>query len=278
MLAFYFLESLDHTCQEGGRELLLPIMFQMDASYASDSTEALGDDEGGSHHMPFLMLSYIDMALIDQEELGKLARCESMHVQERRLRKYEVPIPEIDKEVFNESLSSKLQGFYAVLLDKMEEEEGEGGSSSSSSEESDEDFSLSSMSGRGKARKRIARSMLGEPPKKVKRANRKAVNVVGTASSALAATNVEAYVNVHDKSKGKLNAKVGNEEEKEAHIVIGHEFGKVDHKGRHVRYVEMLQDLETLARLVTHSVTQSLTLGVFIVIHYASPLRHVSYV
>jgi hypothetical protein len=226
--------------------------FQMDASYASDSTKAPGDDEGGAHHMPFLMLSYIDMAAIDQDELGKLARYESKHLQERRLRKYKVPIPKIDKEVFNESLSSKLRGFHAVLLDKMEEEEGEGGSSSSSSE-SDKDFSLSSRSGRGKARKRIVRSMLGEPPKKVRRADRKDVNVVGTASNALAATNVEAYVNVHDKSKGKLNAKVGNEEEKEAQIVIGHEFKKVDHKGRHVRYVEMLQDPETLARSLTHS-------------------------
>lgn len=225
----------------------------MDASYASDSMEAPGDDEGGSHHMPSLMLPYIDMASFDQEELEKLVRCESMHVQERRHCKYEVPVPEIDKDVFSESLSSKLQGFRAVLLDKMEEEKGEGGSSSSSEEENDEDFSLSSRSGRGKAQKRIARSVQGEPPKKVQRADRKAVNVVGASSSALAATNVEAYVNVHDKSKGKLKAKVGSEEEEEAHRVIGHEFGKVDQKGCHVRYVEMLQDPETLARSLTHS-------------------------
>ena len=245
--------------REGGREeglVVIPVPNGMEVSYASDSTEAPGDNEDGFHHMPSLMLPYIDMALFDQEELGKLARCENMQVQEHRLHKYEVPVPEIDKEVFSESRSSKLQGFHAVLLDKMEEEEGEGGSSSSSEEENDEndeDFSLSSKSGRGRAQKRIARSVQGEPPKKVQRANQKVINVVGASSSALAATNVEAYVNVHDKSKGKLKAKVGSEEEEEVQIVIGHEFGKVDHKGRHMRYVQMSQDLEMLARLLAHS-------------------------
>jgi hypothetical protein len=225
----------------------------MDASYASNSTEAPEDDKGGSHHMPFLMLPYIDMASFDQEESRKLARCESMHVQECQLHNHKVHDHVVDKEVFSESLHNKFKGFHAVLLDKMEEEEGEGGSSFSSEEENDEDFSLTSRSGRGRERKRIARSMQGEPPKKVQRAIRKAVNVVGVSSSALASTNVEACVNVHDKSKGKLKAKVGSKEEEEVHVVIGHEFEKVDHKGRLVRYVEMLQDPKTLARSITHS-------------------------
>lgn len=225
----------------------------MDASYASNSTEAPEDDKGGSHHMPILMLPYIDMASFDQEESMKLARCESMHVQECQFHNHKVHDHVVDKEVFSESLSNKIKGFHAVLLDKMEEEEGEGGSSFSSKEENDEDFSLTSRSGRGTERKRIARSMQGEPPKKVQRAVRKAVHVVGVSSSALATTNVEACVNVHDKSKGKLKAKVGSKEEEEVHIVIGHEFEKIDHKGRLVRYVEMLQDPETLACSLTHS-------------------------
>ena len=226
----------------------------MDASYASNSMEAPEDDKDRSQHMPFLMIPYIDMVLFDHEELRKLARCESMYVQERQPHKYKVHNPLIDKEVFSESLRSKFQGFRAVLLDKMEEEEGEGSSTSSSSEENDKDFSLSNKSRSCRERKRIAISMQGEPPKKVQRAHRKDVNVIGAYSNALVATNVEAYVNVHDKSKGKLKAKVGSEEEEEAHIVIGHEFGKVDHKGRHVRYVEMLQDPKTLARSITHSI------------------------